>query len=261
MLSILNRVPFIVTILAGQFGHRTAQYSSIHRYLLGLALRRAARIFVSNTDQERALRRLPLLSSGPIDTIGCSMPLIQSLEYDPALTAFLKGGTPAIVAVGAMRKVYGFHVLVEACSLLHDQGLSPRLLIAVSGKDDEEMAAAVEESVREANGSVDVRVERELPHGVCLGCIDSADILARPTSTDGDSVSVHEALLLGTTVVASDAAPRPEGVIVHESGNAHAVAASLAKAYRSRPQSWERRAERPTSVEDIIRCYGTVLST
>jgi glycogen(starch) synthase len=259
VLSLLKRVPLVVTVLAGQFGHRAAEYSRVHRYLLGTALRRATRILVSNSNQRQALHMLPLLSGAPVDTIGCSLPLAESSAHDPALATFLQAGNPAIVAVGAMREVYGFPLLVEACAALHQQGFTPRLLLAVSGEDDADAWAAFKDSIQTTEGSVEVRLERELPHAVCLGCIESADIFARPTLADGDSVSVHEALQLGTPVVASNASPRPAGVILHESGDTAALAASIAQTYRNHARSPERSLGNTTSFDEILRCYRSVL--
>ena len=41
--------------------------------------------------------------------------------------------------------------------------------------------------------------------------LEKSDVFVRPTTSDGDSVSIRECLFLGTPVVASDAAIRPEG--------------------------------------------------
>jgi len=41
-----------------------------------------------------------------------------------------------------------------------------------------------------------------------------SDIFVRPTSTDGDPLSIREALSLKTPVVTSDACPRPDGVVL-----------------------------------------------
>lgn len=46
-----------------------------------------------------------------------------------------------------------------------------------------------------------------------------ADIYVRPTSTDGDSVAVREALDEGITVIASDVCPRPERTITYRYGD------------------------------------------
>ena len=40
------------------------------------------------------------------------------------------------------------------------------------------------------------------------------DVLVRPTLSDGDAMSVREALHYGIPTVASDAVPRPDGVVV-----------------------------------------------
>jgi len=45
------------------------------------------------------------------------------------------------------------------------------------------------------------------------------DHLIRPTTTDGDSISIREALYLGVGVIASDCVDRPAGVITHRTGD------------------------------------------
>lgn len=48
---------------------------------------------------------------------------------------------------------------------------------------------------------------------------DAVDIYIRPTSTDGDSVAIREALNAGVRVVASDVCKRPEKVLVYKFKN------------------------------------------
>ena len=47
--------------------------------------------------------------------------------------------------------------------------------------------------------------------------IEQSDIVLRLTNTDGDALTVREALYLGTTVIASDVVQRPEGTILFNS--------------------------------------------
>lgn len=49
--------------------------------------------------------------------------------------------------------------------------------------------------------------------------IEASDIMLRPTQTDGDALSVREALYLGRNVLASDAVERPEGVMLYQKDN------------------------------------------
>jgi glycosyltransferase involved in cell wall biosynthesis len=51
-----------------------------------------------------------------------------------------------------------------------------------------------------------------------------SSVFLRPTLADGDSVAVREALDLGVPVLASDVVARPEGVHVHEAGDASGLA-------------------------------------
>lgn len=51
----------------------------------------------------------------------------------------------------------------------------------------------------------------------------ASDVFVRATSTDGDAVSVREALNLRVPVVASDASARPEGVVSFETRNLEAM--------------------------------------
>jgi glycosyltransferase involved in cell wall biosynthesis len=75
----------------------------------------------------------------------------------------------------------------------------------------------------------------ELPRGEALGLIASSDVFVRPTTADGDSISVREALALGRRVVASDAVERPRGVFIHRTGDAADLARRLAEALAAPP--------------------------
>jgi glycosyltransferase involved in cell wall biosynthesis len=52
----------------------------------------------------------------------------------------------------------------------------------------------------------------DLPHATTLQAIARSDLMLRTTLYDGDSISVREALHLGTPVIATDNGMRPEGV-------------------------------------------------
>ena len=52
----------------------------------------------------------------------------------------------------------------------------------------------------------------DMPHAVTLRAMLECDMLLRTTLYDGDSVSVREALYIGTPVIATDNGMRPPGV-------------------------------------------------
>ena len=55
----------------------------------------------------------------------------------------------------------------------------------------------------------------------------SSSVYLRATTTDGDALSVREALALGVPVVASDACDRPEGVLLFKTHDAPDMARAI----------------------------------
>lgn len=64
--------------------------------------------------------------------------------------------------------------------------------------------------------------------------IKRSSVFLRPTTSDGDSISVREALYFGVEVVASDAAPRPEGVHLFANRDSVDFIRAILEALRSR---------------------------
>ena len=96
----------------------------------------------------------------------------------------------------------------------------------------------------------------ELSNEQALAVIRSADVFVRPTSADGDSVSVREALALGVPVVATDAAVRPPGTIVCRAGCAEDLARKVEWALDSPPAP----APQPDSVAFLAQLYRKLRS-
>jgi glycosyltransferase involved in cell wall biosynthesis len=87
-----------------------------------------------------------------------------------------------------------------------------------------------------------------------------SDIFVRPTNTDGDAVSLREALYFQKPSVASDAAPRPEGTVIFRSRDV----ADFTKCVKT---VWENYAayrakldsrETPDAMNDILDIYRRV---
>lgn len=67
-----------------------------------------------------------------------------------------------------------------------------------------------------------------------------ADVVVRATATDGDSLSVKEALHLGKPVVATDCVSRPEGTFLFSYGEAASLSKAIEKtSHFQNQQSWE----------------------
>lgn len=133
-----------------------------------------------------------------------------TIREDRSGYAVLLGGDP---------EVYGVSRAVEAVEIVresHDP--EARLTIVAYG-----------DGVRHLSDYPRwVSMEVDVPQTRLLEILAGIRALLRPTTTDGDSVVVREALALGCRVIASDVVPRPKGVELCEND-----ARSLALAIRN----------------------------
>ena len=74
--------------------------------------------------------------------------------------------------------------------------------------------------------------------------LSKSDLFVRPTNTDGDSVSIREALHLGIPVVASDVVERPAGVVLFKTRDLDSFV------HTARESLWE--SQRKTSTEAVL---------
>jgi glycosyltransferase involved in cell wall biosynthesis len=122
-----------------------------------------------------------------------------ALERDPhALVLATNAGLPH----------YNAEAGVEAVRLVRAQWPDASLRVLAYGHQGPEL-----EALRSAVAPLDwVDLSFDLSPEQVSTVLAGAGVFLRPTSWDGDSVIVREALALGARVVASDLAPRPRGV-------------------------------------------------
>lgn len=134
--------------------------------------------------------------------------------------------SPLLVYAHHPSPVYGRRALFAGLRLLAPR--LPGLGLAVFGPGTRSPEFAAD---ARAEG-VDALLEDlgELPHGEALALLAAADAFVRPTTADGDSISVREALALGVPCVASDAAARPPGTVTYPVGSEPGLAAAVERA-------------------------------
>lgn len=77
----------------------------------------------------------------------------------------------------------------------------------------------------------------ELPHEQTVAVMAACDAFVRPTTADGDSISVREALTLGVPCVASDVCARPSGTKTFKAGDADALCEAICAALAAGPMT------------------------
>lgn len=112
--------------------------------------------------------------------------------------------------------LYGIGPSLIALEEVRKRGIAAKMLFAFGDFDDRFWP----QDVRERKN----RLEREGALCILSGqkelwpLFRSVDLFLRTTFTDGESVSVNEALYFGCKVIASDAVPRPEKAVLYQVG-------------------------------------------
>lgn len=242
-----NRAAWLVA-LATASAARTFGVPAVLTVHSGLAPGYLARSRLGRAVARAALR-------GMTATIAVSAPIARALEGAgrlrapvPVVPAFLSSQVqvgqpppgfdaarsrwPVLVAMaGHPSPVYGLELMLAA---LGDPEVKARGIgLALFGPETEGAAATA--AAQAAGVSDRVAAFGELPHDQALALVKASNLFVRPTSADGDSISVREALALGVPVVASDAAARPPGTRLFRAGDSRALATALLAAVGATP--------------------------
>ena len=205
--SLLPGRKTILTFHSGGYPGSPAGQTAARATLRGFVLRRLDGLIGVNPEiaalfskfgvrQERIRTILPFAVQPPD----------RSLPLPERLAAFLNAHSPALLTVGLLEPEYDLPMQIDCMAGILRQYPGAGLLIVGAG--------SLEESLRAQIASTPYR-DRVLLYGDMAHALRATlecDVLLRTTLYDGDSVSVREALYIGTPVIATDNGMRPEGV-------------------------------------------------
>ncbi|HET8598971.1 MAG TPA: glycosyltransferase [Segeticoccus sp.] len=140
---------------------------------------------------------------------------VVSAAGSPSASEAAAAGPPrdlhlVTVATNSGQHYYGADVAIDAVARVRRSWPEARLWVLGYDRDGAEMAA-----LRRRAAELDwVDISFNLGPSEVTDALRRSGVFLRPTSWDGDSVIVREALACGARVVASDVAPRPAGVEV-----------------------------------------------
>jgi len=144
-------------------------------------------------------------------------------SINPAVRSFCESHEPVLLASGAPivyddgRDLYGIDMTLELVDRLRER--FPRMGLVWSLLEFQGSKPEYAEHIRQEarRRGLNEHWLFSAPQEVFYPMYRLADLLVRPTVSDGDAISVREALHFGVPAVASDAAPRPPGTIVFAS--------------------------------------------
>jgi len=110
--------------------------------------------------------------------------------------------------VGLLEPEYDLAMQIDAMAGILEQYPRAGLIIAGAGSLEESLRAQIAAKPYAPH----ILLYGDMPHAVTLRATLECAALLRTTLYDGDSVSVREALYLGTPVIATDNGMRPPGL-------------------------------------------------
>lgn len=238
----------------------------IRRQLTLWFLRRMDVVIACNPEIERECREDVGLPEEKVRMIPAFIPVLPDRIQEPPdyIRNFHDTHDPVISSVGWVGQtyqgadIYGLDMLIELVERL--RGDYPRLglVMSVNGGKPEAVEQFVEECRRRVGSSM-LLITESLEDISAI--FRDSDLFVRPTNTDGDAVSIREALFLGTPVVASDAVPRPEPCVLFKSRDMDDFGVKVREALDCREELTQRIAaiEMEDNGKELIRLYEQVL--
>ena len=149
---------------------------------------------------------------------------VESAEIPEYISDFVADNEKTIVISGwryvleNQVDLYGFDFSVEVVKAVIDMGFSVKMIVCIGDVSfNSSCIEKLKNKINDMSLAENIIIWEECRNSWALFSEDV--VYFRPTSTDGDSISIHEAGFFGAAVVASDRAVRPQHAIVYEYGN------------------------------------------
>lgn len=157
-------------------------------------------------------------------------------SYLSSLSIFMKEYTPLLMANAAHnmivngKDIYGLDLCIEMLTCICRTYPDVGLIIGLPLVHDVRHYAFFLSSMKDAGVAEHVYIlhgNKEL-----WPLFKKVDLFMRPTRSDGDSISIREALYFHVPVVASDVCERPDGVYLFKSGDAQDFAKTVESVFQ-----------------------------
>lgn len=200
----------VVTFHSGGYARENALLAK-PRSLRGLAFR-SIDLVIGVNEQMREMFRAYGVAEERVRII----PPFDLQRPDPRISLpsdledFARRSKPFLLAVGALEPEYRNEFLIDA--MAHVTGLFPNAGLMIVGSGS--LRADLDSDIARTGLRDRIKMTGNLDRSIVLHLINRADTMLRITDYDGDSIALREALFMGTPVIASDNAHRPNGVLI-----------------------------------------------
>ena len=172
-----------------------------------------------------------------------------------AIEQFFGRHSPVLATVGLLEPEYDLPLQIRAIGELRKSYPGAGLIIVGAGSLHSELA----QLIAGAADSEHILLYGDLAHQHTLQVLRRCDAFLRTTLYDGDSVSVREAIHIGTPVVASDNGMRPDGVTLFRIGDLASLLESTDRALQTGKTKSNEIAADNRNVVAVYELYRELL--
>jgi len=255
--SLLPGRKTVLTFHSGGYPSSPAGRTAGPRTLRGLVLRRLDGLIAVNAEIAALFRKFGVRP----ERIRTILPFVVK-PPDPALVLegllrdFTAAHQPLLLTVGLLEPEYLLPLQIDTMEYVLQRFPEAGLIIVGAGSLEEDLR----NHIARKPYSEHVLLYGDLPHPMTLRLMLQSDALLRTTLYDGDSVSVREALYLGTAVIASDNGMRPPGVRLIPVSNRERLRDAIFEVLEGNLPRRTIAGDGQENIRDVIAFYREALS-
>lgn len=253
---LMPRSKTVLTFHSGGYPLSKAGKSAGPLTFRGFVLRRFDRLIGVNQELGKLFRRFGV-ASGRIRLIYPHAVSLDSMESSlpDYLAQFFQAHYPTLVTVSGLEPEYDLSLQIDVLSEVRRRFHNAGLVIIGSGSLEAEVRARIQSK----SYAEHLLLCGDVPHSVTLRAIAESDLFLRTTLYDGDSISVREALFIGTPVIATDNGMRPCGARLIPCSDPDALRRTIEKVL-SQPAPEQPLGETgERNIEEVFELYQEVL--
>jgi glycosyltransferase involved in cell wall biosynthesis len=247
-------VKAVMTFHSGGFPSSPEGQAIGRRSFAGFVLRRFNRLIAVNPEIEEFFlkcganrKKVRLIHPHALAAPPIGTPFPEEVQR------FFDSHEHVLLSVGLLEPEYDLPLQIEVMQRFPGVGL----LMIGSGSLEEELRSRIQSKPY----AKDILLAGDVPHAATLRAIQSCDMLIRTTLYDGDSISVREALHLGTPVIASDNGMRPAGCELFPISDLEALHAAIDKRLSTGSRRLSHEAGGDLNVKTVVNLYLEMLDS
>ena len=180
----------------------------------------------------------------------------RAMALPERLAAFFREHSHVLLTVGLLEPEYDLAMQIDAMAGILERHPRAGLVIAGAGS----LEAALRAQIASKPYAAQILLYGDMPHAVTLRATLECAILLRTTLYDGDSVSVREALYLGTPVIATDNGMRPKGVRLIPVSNPNGLREAVCEMLVGGTLRQAPAGDGQENIRAVVELYETLLA-